>query len=98
MGWVVNATPWLFYAQERDLVLLQEGGWPRANLDGCRKISLPLGFDSRLVQYVVSLCVKCPVLVCASFHTLFNLFFDDLIIVLFDAIQSELLTASVNEV
>ena len=45
MGWVFSAMPWMLYPQERDLVLVQEVGWPRVNLDGCKKISPPLGFD-----------------------------------------------------
>ena len=38
MGWVVNATPWPLYPQERPGTHCT-GGWvgPRAGLDGCGK-------------------------------------------------------------
>jgi len=65
---------------------------------GAEKSHPPLGFDSWISQYAVSLCIECAVLVRASFHSLFNLFFCDFIIILFDAIQSELLISSVNKV
>ena len=51
MGWVVNATPPLFYPRERDPVsIVQEAGGPQARSGKVRKISHSPGFDSRTVQ------------------------------------------------
>ena len=55
MGWVANATSWLFYPRKRTGTHCT-GGWvgPRAGLDGCGKSRLPPGFDTRTVQPVAS--------------------------------------------
>ena len=55
MGWMVNATPRALYPRERPGTHCI-GGWagPRTGLDAVRKISPPLGFDSRTVQPVAS--------------------------------------------
>jgi len=60
MGWVVNATPQLFYPRERPGTH-RIGGWvgPRVGLDGCGKSRPQLGFDPRNVQPVASRYTDC---------------------------------------
>ena len=55
MGFVVDATPWPLYPQERPGTHCT-GGWVghKAGLDGCGKISLSPGLDPRTVQPVAS--------------------------------------------
>ena len=56
-GWVVNATPWPLYPQERPGTPCI-GGWvgPRADLEGCGKSRPPPQFDPRTIQHIASLC------------------------------------------
>jgi hypothetical protein len=62
MGWVVNATPLPLYPLEKHGTYCI-GGWvgPKAGLDGCRKISPPLGFNSRTFQPVASRYTDCDI-------------------------------------
>ena len=56
MGWVVNATPWPLYPQERPGTHCI-GGWvgPQGQSGRVQKISSPPEFDPRRVQPVASL-------------------------------------------
>jgi len=56
MGLVVNATPWLLYLWERDLVpILQEAGWaPGLAWTGAENLAPPLGFSPKTNKPVAS--------------------------------------------
>jgi hypothetical protein len=60
MGWVVKATPRLFYpVKENQYILHGRLGGPLGRSGRVRKISSTPGFDRRTLQYAVRRCTDC---------------------------------------